>query len=74
VPFTASVSNYGGTEELQNIRFGSLHFSSFVGFEFLTAGVLAYNALLAICVHAIFLHGLYFDPEDGGEMFLRNVG
>jgi hypothetical protein len=21
-----------------------------------------------------FLFGLFFDPEDGGEMFLRNVG
>jgi hypothetical protein len=23
------------------------------------------------CFHAGFLHGLFFDPEDGGDMFLR---
>jgi hypothetical protein len=31
-------------------------------------------ALLDTCFHAIFLRGLFFDPEDGGDMFLRNVG
>jgi hypothetical protein len=25
-------------------------------------------------LHACFLLGLFFDPEDGGDMFLRNVG
>jgi hypothetical protein len=25
-------------------------------------------------LHARFLLGSFFDPEDGGEMFLRNVG
>jgi hypothetical protein len=24
-------------------------------------------------VHADFLHGLFFDPEDGGIMFLQNI-
>jgi hypothetical protein len=24
--------------------------------------------------HASLLFGLFFDPEDGGDMFLRNVG
>jgi hypothetical protein len=28
----------------------------------------------AIKDHAGFFHGLAFDPEDGGEMFLRNIG
>jgi hypothetical protein len=31
-------------------------------------------ALLAICFDASFLLGFFFDPEDGGDMFLRNVG
>jgi hypothetical protein len=26
------------------------------------------------CFHAGFLLGLFFDTEDGGDMFLRNVG
>jgi hypothetical protein len=30
--------------------------------------------LLATCFHAGFLRSLFFDPEDGGDMFLRNVG
>jgi hypothetical protein len=25
---------------------------------------------LATCIHADFLLGLFFDPEDGGDMFL----
>jgi hypothetical protein len=32
------------------------------------------SPLLATCFHAGFLLGLFFDPEDGGDMFLRNVG
>jgi hypothetical protein len=31
-------------------------------------------ALLPICFHAGFFFGLLFEPEDRGEMFLRNVG
>jgi hypothetical protein len=31
-------------------------------------------ALLATCFHFGFLFGLFFDPEDGGDMFLRYVG
>jgi hypothetical protein len=33
-----------------------------------------FEALLVTCFHAGFLLDLFFDPEDGGEMFLRNVG
>jgi hypothetical protein len=32
------------------------------------------EALLAICFDTGFLLGSFFDPEDGGNMFLRNVG
>jgi hypothetical protein len=32
------------------------------------------KALLATCFDAGFLLGLFFDPEDGGDIFLRNVG
>jgi hypothetical protein len=31
------------------------------------------RALLAACFHAGFLLGLFFDPEDGGYMCLRNA-
>jgi hypothetical protein len=32
------------------------------------------QALLATYFHVGFLLGLFFDPEDRGDMFLRNVG
>jgi hypothetical protein len=32
------------------------------------------TALLATCFHAGFFHGLFFDPEDRDDMFLRDVG
>jgi hypothetical protein len=32
------------------------------------------EALLTTCVHAGISFGLFFDPEDGGDIFLRNVG
>jgi hypothetical protein len=32
------------------------------------------GALLATCFHASFLLDLFFDPEDGGDMFLWKVG
>jgi hypothetical protein len=38
-----------------------------VGFDVLTAVV------IATCFRAGFLHGLFFEPEDEGDMFLRNV-
>jgi hypothetical protein len=31
-------------------------------------------ALFSTCFHAGFLLVLFFYPEDGGNMFLRNVG
>jgi hypothetical protein len=30
--------------------------------------------LLATCFHADFLRALFFEPEDGGDVFPRNVG
>jgi hypothetical protein len=33
-----------------------------------------FEALLAACFHVGFLLGLFFNPEDGGNMFLQNVG
>jgi hypothetical protein len=34
----------------------------------------AFKVELAICFHASILLGLYFGPEDWGDMFLRNAG
>jgi hypothetical protein len=30
--------------------------------------------LLATCFMPVFLHGIFFDPEDGGVMFFIKVG
>jgi hypothetical protein len=35
---------------------------------------LNFTALLATCFQSGFFFGLFFDPEGGGDMFLRNVG
>jgi hypothetical protein len=62
--------------------------SHYVGFEVLTALVMKsslfwaitpcspfeVNQLACYLLHAGFLLGLFFDAEDGGATFLRNVG
>jgi hypothetical protein len=30
--------------------------------------------LFPTCFHVAYLLGLFLDPEDGGDMFLRNIG
>jgi hypothetical protein len=35
---------------------------------------LTYNAISCHLLSAGFLLGLFFDLEDGGNMFLRNIG
>jgi hypothetical protein len=32
------------------------------------------RTLIVTCFHVGFFLGLFFDPEEGGDMFLRNVG
>jgi hypothetical protein len=31
------------------------------------------RGMLATCFHTGFLHGLFFNSEDGGNIFLQNV-
>jgi hypothetical protein len=45
----------------------------YVGFEVLTA-VFIKSPIFLDMLHAGFLLGLFLDREDGGDMFLRNVG
>jgi hypothetical protein len=45
-----------------------------VGFEVLTAVVIKSCISWDIMKDAGFLLRLFFDPEDGGDMFLRKVG
>jgi hypothetical protein len=40
---------------------------------YLQGGIIS-RALLATCFHSGILLGLFFVPENGGDMFLRNVG
>jgi hypothetical protein len=35
---------------------------------------LGFKGLFSTCFHTGFLLALFFDPEDAGNMFLRNVG
>jgi hypothetical protein len=46
------------------------HVTSFIKLK----NKLKQSAMLATCFHAGFLLDLFFDPEDLGDMFLRNIG
>jgi hypothetical protein len=57
------VRSSAATHQLWRIRgFQSCDFEVFY--------LLGYNSLLPTCSHAGFLFGLFFDHEDGGDMFL----
>jgi hypothetical protein len=45
----------------------------FVGFEVLAVAVIKSYILCCYLLHANFLLCLFFDPEDGGNMFLQNI-
>jgi hypothetical protein len=36
--------------------------------------IMCYDQSISTCSHASFLFSLFFYPEDGSDMFLRNVG
>jgi hypothetical protein len=38
-----------------------------------TCGIIACLCPAYYLLHAAFLLGLFFDPEDGGNMFFRNI-
>jgi hypothetical protein len=56
-----------------------LLFHEHIGFEVFTAVIMKSsvfwgNGSACHLLHAGFLLDLFFDPEDGGEMFFRNFG
>jgi hypothetical protein len=61
-----------------HLKLGHDHFIFYIVFDSLFVAMQSPNAVLpelpaAICFHSGFLLGLFFDPEDGSDMFLRNV-
>jgi hypothetical protein len=57
-----------------NRRFGAKYHLNLQGQRISQAGnKSALQSLLATCFYPGFLLGLRFDPEDGGDIFLRNV-
>jgi hypothetical protein len=77
-----------GNPCLPRLTVGPVEQMNDVGFEVLTAAVMqssilcyietgmkqvASKPLLATCFHAGFLLGLFFEHEDGGDVFLRTV-
>jgi hypothetical protein len=50
------------------------HIASIFRFKEYAVRETSVKAMLTTCSHAGFSLGLFFDPEDGGDMFFRNVG
>jgi hypothetical protein len=61
-------SHHSGNVDIWEERISGYHNGVYEKYYFL-----GYNTLFVTCFHAGFLHGLIFDPEDGGDMFLRKL-
>jgi hypothetical protein len=54
---------------------GNIKIEEYIFWDITPCSPLKVNrTLFATCFQAVFLLGLFFDPEDKGDMFLRNVG
>jgi hypothetical protein len=67
--------NFSGKKSLRDIGIPSNLVNYLANSRTYAKRVLGINCLklLAGCFHAGFLLSLFFYPEDGGDMFLRNV-
>jgi hypothetical protein len=56
------------------LRFFSAVIQDSVRYEVLKSTIFWNITLLATCFHFAIILSLFFEPENGGDMFLRNVG